>query len=377
MSIEELRRPESASTRPFEVYYLAEVLPGPLPLPIPFATSRRASGTLHRAADPRATTTTDADAAVSANAADERLMASQGRTFRFAARFLPVPLRPQVIGLYAFFRTLDDLVDDTAANRPASDTAAVRAELAAWRAWLDDRAAHPAPRPALAARLGALLDAGRVPTPVLHAFLDGMEFDLCPPEIADFAALRQYCYRVAGTVGLAIAHLMDATTPATLAAAEQLGTAMQLTNVLRDVGGDLVAGRVYLPRDELARHGSSPAHLADLVARGGGPDDHFRALMREQIARARHYYARGMAGIWLLPRDCRLPILIAARLYRGILMAIERADYDVLRHRAATSLPEKLGEAAVAFTLDRLWRRGEAPPSAMPPGEAEEVLLGY
>ncbi len=138
---------------------------------------------------------------------------------------------------------------------------------------------------------------------------------------------------------------------------------MQLTNILRDVGGDLASGRIYLPQEDLARFGSSRAHLVQLYRDRHGPDERFRALMRYQVTRAHRYYVHGMSGIWLLPRNCRLPILVAGRLYRRILTAIERKNYDVLRSRAATSFPEKLREAAIAFTLDQLWRRGEEWPS--------------
>ena len=155
-------------------------------------------------------------------------------------------------------------------------------------------------------------------------------------------------------------HIMGVNSAQALVAAENLGIGMQLTNILRDVGGDLVVGRIYLPQDDLARFDCSPAHLARLIKEQRGPDDRFRALMRYQVARAHHYDVRGMSGIWLLPLECRLPILVASRLYRRILTVIERKDYDVLRSRASTGFPEKVREAAIAFTLDRLWSRGEA-----------------
>ncbi len=284
------------------------------------------------------------------------MLAAHGRTFHFAARFLPPNLRSPVVTLYAFFRTLDDLVDEPTSG---SSPAAIRDELAAWRSWLASGHAGPAPREPLGASVAALIAAYGIPPSIFLDFLDGMTSDLEPREVLDFAELRRYCYCVAGTVGLAMTYVLGAASPQALAAAESLGIAMQLTNVLRDVGTDLTAGRIYLPRDELTRFGSSRAHLERLAASPRGPDERFRALMRAQIARAHSYYAFGMAGIWLLPRDCRMPILIAARLYRAILTAIERGDYNVLHQRAATSFPEKVREAAVAFTIDRLWRRGE------------------
>ena len=137
-----------------------------------------------------------------------------------------------------------------------------------------------------------------------------------------------------------------------------LGIAMQLTNILRDIGGDLALGRVYLPQEDLERFGCSSDHLAQLYL-NQRCDERFQALMQFQVTRAHHYYVRGMSGIWLLPRDCRFPILVASRLYRRILTVIEHRDYDVLRSRASTSFQEKVREAAIAFLLERLWSRGE------------------
>ncbi|HJT56522.1 MAG TPA: phytoene/squalene synthase family protein [Ktedonobacteraceae bacterium] len=287
---------------------------------------------------------------------DEWLLATHGRTFHFAARFLSPKHRRPVITLYAFFRTLDDLVDKPAEGRRIED---IREELDAWKGWFAGGRPFPAPREPLGSRLASILVEHPVPIAVFLDFLDGLTSDVEPREICGFRELYRYCYRVAGTVGLAMAHILEANSTQALAAAQSLGIAMQLTNILRDVGGDLASGRIYLPREELTRFGSSRGHLCQLYGDQRGPDDRFRALMRYQVARAHHYYVRGMSGIWLLPRNCRLPILVAGRLYRRILTVIEHKNYDVLRSRAATSLPEKLQEAAIAFTLDQLWRRGE------------------
>jgi 15-cis-phytoene synthase len=288
---------------------------------------------------------------------DEWLLATHGRTFHFAARFLSPKLRYDVTTLYAFFRTLDDLVDIPSESRRIED---IRVELGAWRCWFQQNRSFAAPREPLGSRLAAVLSEHCVPTAIFLDFLEGMVSDLEPQVIHDFNELYRYSYRVAATVGLAIAHIMRVNSAQALVAAENLGVGMQLTNILRDVGGDLAAGRIYLPQDDLAHFGCSPAHLARLIKEQRGPDDRFRALMRYQVARAHHYYVRGMSGIWLLPLECRLPILVASRLYRRILTVIERKDYDVLRSRASTSFPEKVREAAIAFTIDRLWSRGEA-----------------
>jgi phytoene synthase len=298
---------------------------------------------------------------------DDRLMATHGRTFHFAARFLSPEHRNLVLTLYAFFRTLDDLVDSPPEGSRVED---IRGELSAWKRWFAAGYPFPAPREPLGSRLAAVLAERPVPNAVFFDFLDGLASDLEPREIRDFRELYRYCYCVAGTVGLALARMMGVTSAEGLAAAQNLGIAMQLTNILRDVGGDLACGRVYIPREDLERFGSSRTHLVALYQGRRGPDERFLALMRYQVARAHRYYVRGMSGIWLLPRNCRLPILLAGRLYRAILTLIEQKHYDVLRSRAMTSFPEKLREAAIAFTLDQLWSRGEGHPSS----EAEALL---
>ncbi len=287
----------------------------------------------------------------------ERILATHGRTFHFAVRFLPSKLRKPVVTLYAFFRTLDDLVDEPRERRHSRE---VCLELDAWRTWLTGNRLQPAPREPLGVNLARLITEYQLPIPLFLDFLEGLFADLEVRQIENLKELSRYCYAVAGTVGLAMAHLMGVTSSQALAAAEQLGIAMQLTNILRDVGDDLTGGRIYLPQQELERFGSSREHLFQLLKDQRGPDERFRALIRAQIAYTHHYYTNGIAGIWLLPQECRLPILLAARLYRRILSVIEHNDYDVLRWRAATSLPEKIREATVAFALDRLWRRGEA-----------------
>jgi phytoene synthase len=298
---------------------------------------------------------------------DEWLLATHGRTFHFAARFLSPKLRHDVATLYAFFRTLDDLVDIPSGGRRIED---IRVELEAWRCWFQESRSFPAPRELLGSRLTAVVAEHSVPTAIFLDFLEGMISDLEPQVMRDLSELYLYCYRVAGTVGLAMAHTMGVNSAQALAAAANLGIGMQLTNILRDVGGDLTAGRIYLPRDELEHFGCSRDHLLQLFKDRRGPDDRFRALMRYQVDRAHRCYVRGMSGIWLLPPECRLPILVASRLYRCILTVIERKGYDVLRSRASTGFPEKVREAAIAFTIDRLWSRGETCPST-----GAEVLL--
>lgn len=300
------------------------------------------------------------------------LMARHARTFDLAARFLPEERRRAAITLYAFLRTLDDLVDVPA---PYIPTAEARAELHAWRDWLLAGSVGGGPREPLASELARVIGTFRVPLRYLLDLLAGLESDLEPREVQTFDELRRYCYHVAGTVGLAMAHVLGAASDPALAAAENLGTAMQLTNILRDVGEDLAAGRVYLPRQELAAFGTSRERLLALRQLDQGPDAAFRRLMRFQLRRAHAYYQRGVAGIWLLPADSRLPILVATRLYRRILDEIERRDYDSLTRRAATSRWTKTREAAIAFALVSLWRSGEPGPSPDERDGVDDVVV--
>jgi phytoene synthase len=191
-----------------------------------------------------------------------------------------------------------------------------------------------------------------------------MASDLGPVRIESFADLYRYAFRAAGTVGLAMAHVLGATTPIALRCAANLGVAMQLTNILRDVGADLRRDRVYLPADELAMFGLSATRLFELWERRRAPDPLFDAMLRFQITRARAYYQRGLAGVRYLPPEARPAILVAGRLYRAILDRIACDGAVVLHRRAATSGWHKIREAAGCMLALRLGH--------LPAGGAEE-----
>ncbi len=287
---------------------------------------------------------------------------AKARTFWFAARFLPADRRAAVAGLYTFARAVDDLVDEPPPTLVPDD---VLAQLATWRSWLEQPALLAPPDAALAARVTPALLVHGVPPAYLQMLVDGVASDLTRSEIHTWSELRAYCVLVASSVGLAMCHLLGAgDDPLAREAAVELGIAMQLTNLLRDLGADVRGGRVYLPTDELATHGYSPDRLDWLsgrVARSGATvlDEEFRDLLRTQIARARIHYLRGIAGVARLPADCRLAILLSARLYRAILDEIESADYDVFTRRAATSTRFKVAESVrCAFALRQPTRSG-------------------
>jgi phytoene synthase len=291
---------------------------------------------------------------------DEQVLATHGKTFHFASRFFPAQYRQAVISLYAFFRTLDDLVDERDEHWNSND---VQQELCAWHTWFATGLGSQAPREPLGATIAALLKRYQIPVVLFHDFLDGLLSDLEPHTFRDFPELHHYCYQVAGTVGLAMAAVLDVRSEQALLAAKQLSIAMQLTNILRDIGNDLAIGRIYLPCAELERFGSSRDHLFRLYREQQGPDERFRTLMAYQIQRARRYYQEGLHGVWLLAPACRPPILLAGRLYQQILSEIERKQYDVLRQRAATGLFTKIREAGIVCALNLLWQMGEVEPS--------------
>lgn len=264
-----------------------------------------------------------------------RITRHHARTFSFASACLPRPTRRHAYAVYGFCRWADNGVDD------ARDRAEAAGRLDRAREALD-LAYSRAPAPPGLAEFRRTARLRSIPRRLFDDLLDGMEMDLDITRYADFAALDRYCYRVAGVVGLMMTHVFGYRSDRCLPHALALGTAMQLTNILRDIAEDHRMGRIYLPLDELARFGLTEADLAE-----GRVDDRFRALMRFQVDRARRYYAESEAGIpWLSGDSSRLTVRVMGRLYGGILGAIERQGYDVFRARARVSTPRKLATLA-------------------------------
>jgi phytoene synthase len=259
------------------------------------------------------------------------------RTFYYGSRFLPPDQRAATWAIYAFCRIADDIVDEGAS------VAESRGRLASWCEALIATYRGTPRGPVMTAWADMLT---RFPVPLAPALelLDGVAMDLEPRRYPTFAALHQYCYRVAGTVGLLMAPVLGYEHPSALTAAVDLGVAMQLTNILRDVGEDLARGRIYLPTDELERFGYRERDLHRRVVTPA-----FVALMEFQIARAEEYYQRGLAGVTALRPDSRLAIALSATLYRAIHGRIRRNGYDVFRQRAHVPLAGKLA------AVPRVW----------------------
>jgi 15-cis-phytoene synthase len=263
---------------------------------------------------------------------------AHARSFSFAALFLPAGVRDDVAVVYAFYRLLDDLVD---APPPGVSVERVRGLLDTWDAWLAAGApadgSHPVRRalPEVVERRGLHLDDLRIVIRGLRADLDHRR-----PET--MGQLEGYCFDVAGSVGLVMADLLGAAGGAAAhRAAAALGSAMQLTNVCRDVGEDLDRGRVYLPLDVCAAAGCDDRALRDRRATPG-----VRTAVATVSRRAAELYAQGVAGLPLLPREVRFPIAVAARSYAAILDRLAARGHDVFAGRVSTTRRDRWALAA-------------------------------
>lgn len=255
------------------------------------------------------------------------------KSFYLSARLLPAPKCTAVLALYAFCRRSDNIVDDAAAGGITPDAAAV--SLDAWAA--QTRSLYPNDADPVVRAWADVRRRFAIPQALADELLAGVRMDLWHSRYATWGDLWIYCYRVASTVGLMSTCITGAVDPAAANYAIRLGVALQLTNILRDVGEDARVGRIYLPLEDLARFGVAPRDLLS-----GRTGDGFRALMRFQVARARRLYDSAWPGIALLAPDSRFGVATAASVYRGILDKIEAADYDVYTRRAHLSGPAKL-----------------------------------
>ena len=260
----------------------------------------------------------------------ERLARREAANFYPAFRVLPGPQRRAMCALYAFLRVSDDLTDEpgTAAEK--------QARLSTWRNDFARAMAGDYSHPLHAAFHHAVRVHG-IPCASVSAVLDGVEMDLYKNSYATFAELYRYCYRVASAVGLACIHIWGFADERAEAYAESAGIAFQLTNILRDLREDADRGRVYLPQEDLLKFGYRLEQLY-----GCERDDRFRALMRFQVERARHYYDAARPLSAFLPPPGRAVFQVLIGTYRALLEAIEERDYDVFRSRVSVSGWRKL-----------------------------------
>ena len=256
--------------------------------------------------------------------------AKSGTSFYYSFMFLPPERRRAITALYAFCREVDDVVDET------SDPELARTKLAWWRREIGAVYAGTPQHP-VALALRPVVASYRLPEAHFQTVIDGMGMDLEQSRYLDFTDLERYCHRVAGVVGLMSAEIFGYANPATLTYARDLGIAFQLTNIIRDVGEDARRGRIYLPQDELARHGVTATSLLQHETGAG-----MVPLMAEQVARARRWHEQAMAALPAEDRRTQRPGLIMAAIYRALLDEIERDQYRVLDHRIALTPLRKL-----------------------------------
>ena len=268
-------------------------------------------------------------AAVAGDAIEWRLCAaiarSHGRSFFLASHCLPPDRRRAIHAIYAYCRIADDIADHSA------DATSAALALDAWERQL------AAPTHPVAVAFAAARAQYGVPVAPAQDLITGVRMDLGPCRFATWDELRHYCYHVAGTVGLMVAPILGCEDEAALPYAVDLGIAMQLTNILRDVGEDARRGRLYLPLDELAAFGCDPEAILC-----GRPSGRFRELLAFQVARARDLYVQARRGIPALSPAGRLTTLAASEFYATILRAIEERDYDVFGARAYVPNGRKL-----------------------------------
>ncbi len=260
--------------------------------------------------------------------------AASGSSFYYAFLFLPPPRRAAITAFYAFCREVDDVVDEM------RDASVAATKLAWWRQEVT-RAFGGAPtHPVMHALMPHALVYG-ITADHLLAVIDGCQMDLDQTRHLDFVSLQRYCHLVAGIVGEVAARIFGHTQTTTIAYAHQLGQALQLTNIIRDVGDDARRGRIYLPMAELQQF-DVKAHELLKREKPWGYSERFSALMRFQAERAHQTYEQALAQLPEADRAAQKPGLMMANIYRCLLREIEREGFQVLHQRTSLTPMRKL-----------------------------------
>ena len=272
----------------------------------------------------------------SSHAFCRRLTRSQARNFYYGLTLLPQPKRSAMFTLYAYMRLVDDIADD-------QDGRSVRQRIDELESWREQTHLILAGREAGGGHLlwpafTEMIQQYHLPPHVFDDVIAGQRQDLEPEPFETFEQLRQYCYRVAGVVGLASIYIWGFEGGAeTEALAVDRGVAFQLTNILRDLKEDAENGRTYIPREDLATVSLSEDDLRS--SRGG---DAFDRLMRFQIERAESYYRKSSPLEDRIERDCRPTLIAMTRIYHGLLKKMAAQPQRVLSQRVSLSLVRKL-----------------------------------
>jgi 15-cis-phytoene synthase len=262
-----------------------------------------------------------------AYAHSEQLTAQHSRSFYLATTLLPKAKRQAVRALYAFCRQADDIVDEGPEPR--------REAFHAYRQQI--LSGSPSPSDPIALAWSDARARYQIPSCFAEQLLDGISRDLEPHRYHTFEELSVYCYGVASTVGLMSMHIIGFSGELAQPHAIKLGVALQMTNILRDVGEDWSQGRLYLPLEELEQFGLTPGDIA-----AHRQDKRWKAFMKFQIERNRRLYREAQPGIAMLNREGRLAVAAAAAFYQGILDDIEKNDYNVFTRRAHLAAGEKI-----------------------------------
>lgn len=258
----------------------------------------------------------------------ERITAEHSKSFHFASGLLPEEKRSAVRALYAFCRTVDDIVDE-------SSDAERDVQLDYWRGMVETASFKD--NDLVAAAWADTLTRYHIPRHYALQLIDGVARDLCQTRYQTFEELATYCYGVASTVGLMSMYIVGFHSNEAVPYAIKLGVALQMTNILRDVGEDYHNGRLYLPREELIYYGIQESDIAE-----GHITDNWRQFMKFQIDRTRQLYEESWTGVKMLAREGQLAIGAASVFYQGILDDIENNDYDVFTRRASLNTWQKL-----------------------------------
>ena len=296
----------------------------------------------------------------------EQITLSHARTFSLASRLLPPDKRRAAFALYAFCRVADDLVDQV----DAGNAIVLARQLDDYRAQLHD-ALDGRPAGPIFREIAWVAERFELSPAPLFELLDGVGRDLIVTTYDTWLDLERYCQGVASSVGEMCTYVFGVPAgPAMRTQAVQyartLGMAMQLTNILRDVGEDAQRGRCYLPSDDLARFGLSPEDV--LGNRQLARDRRWRPFMQYEVSRARALYEAALPGIALLAEDAQRCAIACATGYAGILSAIETQRYDTLSARA------RLSKVARARVLWRAWRFRAGDPDLSTLGRGPRVI---
>ena len=256
--------------------------------------------------------------------------AASGSSFYYAFLFLTPLRRAAITAFYAFCREVDDVADEV------SDRGVAAAKLAWWRSEVGAAFSGNPSHPAMRALMPHVAAYAIEPTHLL-AVIDGCQMDLDQSRYVDFAGLARYCDLVAGVVGEVAANIFGRSLASTVEYAHRLGLAMQLTNIVRDVGDDARRGRIYLPMSELKQFDVKAAEILERTY-----SDRFTALMRFQARRAHRTYDEALALLGDADLAAQKPGLMMANIYRSLLREIEADDFAVLHQRISLTPIRKL-----------------------------------